>query len=141
MLFYETIKIYILFLILVFCKKRKSFVLINNMFVFLSTFRFSPIAKRTESAPLPNVEEENIVKRSLTHNRVYTVIALAVHDPEKNILYAILAPTTAKDDLQGKWKVEGLRLSHPLKNGQKIFICIPLGNDTEHLPLENYTLW
>ena len=87
------------------------------------------------------MEEENIVQRSLTHNRAYTVIALAVHDPEKNILYAILAPTTAKDDLKGKWKVEGLRLSHPLKNGQKISICVPLGNDTEHMPLEKYTLW
>ena len=111
--------------------------------LFSSSFRISPIAKKTYNAQLPNVEDNNIVNQSLTHNGRFLAIALAVHYLEKNIpaLYAVLAPKTAQGDLKKKWKVAGLRLGPRLKRGQQIFICVPLDKYTAHLPLEDCVLW
>ena len=107
---------------------------------FLSILRISPIAKKTDSATLPNVQDSDVVNQFLTHNRRFSAIALAMHYPEKKILYAVLAPKTAQNDLKEKWKVAGSRLSIGLKNGQQIFICVPMGKDTAHLPLKNCVL-
>ena len=108
--------------------------------LFLSIFRISPIAKKTGSAPLPNVQDNDVVNQFLTHNLRFNAIALAMHYPEKNVLYAVLAPKTAQNDLKEKWKVAGSRLSIGLKNGQQIFICVPMDKDTAHLPLKNCVL-
>ena len=107
---------------------------------FLSVFRISPIAKKTDSAPLPNVQDNDVVNQSLTHNHIFNAIVLAVHYPEKKTLYAVLAPKTAQDDLKEKWKVAGTRLSIGLKNRQQVFICVPMDKDTTHLPLKNCVL-
>ena len=108
--------------------------------LFLSIFRISPIAKKTVSATLPNVQDNDVVNQFLTHNLRFNAIALAMHYPEKNVLYAVLAPKTAQNDLKEKWKVAGSRLSVGVRNGQKIFICVPMDKDTVHLPLKNCVL-
>ena len=110
--------------------------LYNNL-PFLSIFRISPIAKKTGSAPLPNVQDNDVVNQFLTHNLRFNAIALAMHHLEKNVLYAVLAPKTAQNDLKEKWKVAGSRLSIGLKNGQLIFICVPMDKDTTLMPLKN----
>ena len=107
---------------------------------FLSIFRISLITKKTPGAPLPNVECNNVFNQSLTHNLRFNAIALAVHYLEKKTLYAVLAPKTAQGDLREKWNVAGSRLSLRLKNGQEIFICVPMDKDTTHLPLKDYVL-
>ena len=107
---------------------------------FLSIFRISPIAKKTGSATLPNVHDKDVVNQFLTHNRRFNAIALAMHYPKMDILYAVLAPKTAQYDLEEKWKVAGSRLSIGVRNGQKIFICVPIYKDTVHLPLKNCVL-
>ena len=120
-------------------RSEASLSLYNNL-PFLSTFRISPIAKKTGSAPLPNVQDKDVVNQFLTHNRRFNAIALAMHYPEKDILYAVLAPKTAQGDLKEKWKVAGSRLSIGLKNGQNLIICVPMDKDTTHLPLKNCVL-
>ena len=94
------------------------------------------IAKKSESALLPNVQA-NVVNQYLTHNRSHVAIALAVHNVEKKMLYAVLADKTAQGDLKEKWKIPGSHLAHRLKNEQDIFICVPLDNNTVHLPLDD----
>ena len=59
-----------------------------------------------------------------------------MHHLEMKTLYAVLAPKTAQDDLKEKWNAAGSRLSTGIKNGQEIFICVPMGKDTTHLPLK-----
>ena len=88
-----------------------------------------------------NVEDNNVVNQSLSHNRRILSVALAMHCLEKKTLYAVLAPTTAQGELKEKWKVAGLRLGPRLKSGQQIFVCVPLEKDTTHLPLEDCVLW
>ena len=117
-------------------RSEASLSLYNNL-PFLSIFRISPIAKKTDSAPLPNVQDNDVVNQFLTHNLRFNAIALAMHYPEKNVLYAVLAPKTAQNDLKEKWKVAGSRLSIGLKNGQLIFICVPMDKDTALMPLKN----
>ena len=94
------------------------------------------IAKKTESTPLPNVQD-SVVNQSVTHNRTHVAIALAAHNVEKKRLYAVLADKTAQGDLKRKWKISGSRLAHRLKNEQDIFICVPLDKNTMHLPLDD----
>ena len=108
--------------------------------LFLPIFRISPITKKTDSAPLPNVECNNVFNQSLTHNLRFNAIALAMHHLEKYVLYAVLAPKTARGDLKEKWNVAGLHLSLRLKSGQEIFICVPMDKDTTHLPLKDCVL-
>ena len=103
---------------------------------FFVQFRLGLIAKKTESAPLPNVQD-NVVNQSVTHNPTYVAIALAVHNVEKKMLYAVLADKTAQGDLKRKWKISGSRLAHRLKNEQDIFTCVPLDKNTVHLPLDD----
>ena len=117
-----------------------SLVVVNHFCLFSSTCRISPIAKKTDSAQLPNVAGNNIVNQYLSHDCRFLAIALAVHNLEKKTLYTVLAPKTAQDDIKEKWKVAGLRLSLPLKSGQKIFICVPVRKDTSHLPLKDCVL-
>ena len=117
-------------------RSEASLSLYNNL-PFLSIFRISPIAKKTGSATLPNVQDYDVVNQFLTHNCRFNAIALAMHYPKMDILYAVLAPKTAQNDLKEKWKVAGSRLSIGLKNGQLIFICVPMDKDTPHLPLKN----
>ena len=117
-------------------RSEASLTLYNNL-PFLSIFRISPIAKKTVSAPLPNVQDNDVVNQFLTHNLRFNAIALAMHYPEKNVLYAALAPKTAQNDLKEKWKVAGSRLGIGLKNGQLIFICVPMDKDTALMPLKN----
>ena len=110
--------------------------LINNLSLF-----FVYLQNQPNSAQLPNVEDNNVVNQSLSHNRRFLAIALAMHCLKKKTLHAVLAPTTAQGEQKEKWKVAGLRLGPPLKSGQQIFICVPLDRDTAHLPLKDCVLW
>ena len=110
-------------------------------FSSLSTSRICQIAKKHACAQLPNVAESSIVNPCLSHNLRFLAIVLAVHYLEKKTLYTVLAPYTAKDDLKVKWKVAGLRLGPRLKSGDKIYFCVPLDKNTNHLPLEDCVLW
>jgi hypothetical protein len=109
--------------------------------LFPSTFRICSIAKKTDSAQLPNVEENSVVNQCMYQNLSFLAIVLAVHRREKKTLYAVLAPNTAQDDLKDNWKVAGVRLGPRLKSGERIYICVPLDKDTAHLPLEDFVLW
>lgn len=104
---------------------------------FSSTFRLGLIAKKTDSAPLPNVQNNNVVNQSVTLNVTHVAIALAVHNVEKKMLYVVLAEKTAQHYLEKKWKISGSRLTHRLKNEQDIFFCVPLDKRPPHLPLDD----
>ena len=102
-------------------------------------FRISPIAKKTDSSSLPNVVDNSVVNQSLTHNLRFHAITLAMHYFEEKIIYAVLAPKTAQDDIKKKWNVTEY-LSLRLKSEQQVFICVPLKRHTSHLPLEDCVL-
>jgi hypothetical protein len=118
-----------------------QFIAKPSFVLFSSTFRICSIAKKTNSAQLPNVEENSVVNQCISQNLGFLAIVLAVHYLEKKTLYAVLAPNTAQDDLKDNWKVAGVRLGPRLKSGELIYICVPLDKDTAHLPLEDFVLW
>ena len=107
----------------------------------LSACRICQIVKNGAGAQLPNVAEGSIVNQYLSHNLTFLAIVLAVHDLDKKILYAVLAPKTAQDDLKDQWKVAGSCLGLRLKCGDNIYICVPLDQNATHLPLDDCVLW
>ena len=66
----------------------------------------------------------------------------AVHETGGNpkTLHAVLAPKHKRCALYNKWNVEGTYLMHRIKQGEKIFFCVPMPSG-DHLLLDDNTLW
>ena len=72
--------------------------------------------------------------------QVHKGIVLAVHDTSRKPtrLYAILAPKTHQDTLKEKYGFDGTFLPKLLSNEQKVYFCVPFGEQgREHLSLPN----
>ena len=71
----------------------------------------------------------------------YSAFVWAVHKtgsiPKR--LYAVLAPKNRKGDLKEEWESDGVHLMCRVRDEEPIYFCVPL-TDSDHLPLENYTL-
>ena len=94
-----------------------------------------------------NVDSLSVVDKSVIFNNSsslpnvsFAAIVLAMHDLEKENLYAILADINERAPLRTKWKVDVTRIGPELKNGQKIYFCVPLKKreekDDNHLRLD-----
>ena len=104
---------------------------------FLSTFSIQPVVKESSGSdvPQPGDDEVNI------NSARYSAFVWAVHKtgsiPKR--LHAVLAPRDQRGDLKEKWESDGLHLMGRVRDDEPIYFCVPL-SDSDHLPLENYTL-
>jgi hypothetical protein len=75
----------------------------------------------------------------------HLAIVLAVHETGSSpkTLRAVLAPKHVKSRLYNKWKVEAIRFMSRLKCEEPVFFCVPVPDvrESDHLSLQDYTLW
>ena len=121
------------------CSKNRT---ISYSVVFFSIFRFASIFKINANSLLPNCEDGNFFKKVLSHIVKRRLIGMAAHNPNVNMLYAILADRTSQEKLKNEWgsRVQVVHFSSPLRTGKKVYICVPLNKSNDHLPLKENVL-
>lgn len=78
---------------------------------------------------------------------IHRAIVCAVHETDNSskILYAVLAPKHALEDVRVNWGVTPKlirKFDKFLRSEEPVYICVPLSedNDYDHLPLKDFTL-
>ncbi len=110
-----------------------------SLIVFLSTFSFQPVVRESSDSFVPTTGDDEVNIHSAAR---YSAFVWAVHktDSVPKRLHAVLAPGNQRGDLNEKWESDGLHLMSRVRDGEPIYFCLPL-SESDHLPLENYTLW
>ena len=86
------------------------------------------------------IPNDSVFNSSSLPNISYNVVVLAVHNPQKNILYTILAPFNKRAAVKSEWMVDPSPVGEQLKVGQLVYFCVPLEKkeekDEDHMRLD-----
>ncbi len=104
---------------------------------FFFTLSFKPEVKESTDSVVPPPGDDEVNTHSAAR---YSAYVWAVHktDSVPKRLHAVLAPKDQRADLKEKWESDGMYMA-PVRDEEPIYFCVPL-SDSDHLPLENYTL-